>query len=97
MTNVIDALGANPGVYVLVTLRSDASMIGQDQVDGDPEATGLPSDATTTPDANKFPTGTDATYAALVDSFANSPLRALRRSPTSRAATSSRTARSRPR
>jgi hypothetical protein len=73
MTTVIDALAANPGLYVLVSLRSDASMIGQDQVDGDPEATGLPSDATTTPDANKFPTGTDATYAALVDSFANAP------------------------
>jgi hypothetical protein len=71
MTSVIEAIGANPGVYVLVTLRSDASMIGQDTVDGDPEATGLPSDATTTPNATEFPTGTDATYVALVDSFAN--------------------------
>jgi hypothetical protein len=57
---------------VLVTVRSDASMIGQDMVDGDPEATGLPSDATTTPDAAKFPTGTDAVYRALVDTFAHS-------------------------
>jgi hypothetical protein len=72
MTNVINAIGQNPGVYVLVTLRSDASMIGQDTVDGDPEATGLPSDATTTPSAANFPTGTDAVYRALVDTFKNS-------------------------
>ncbi|HEY6460274.1 MAG TPA: cellulase family glycosylhydrolase [Polyangiaceae bacterium] len=71
MTGVIKAIGANPGVYVLVTLRSDVSMIGQDQTDGDPEATGLPSDATSTPDKTKYPTGTDAVYQALVDSFAN--------------------------
>jgi hypothetical protein len=73
MTNVVDAIGSHAGVYVLVTLRSDASMIGQDQVDGDPEATGVPSDSTTTPDKTKFPTGTDATYVALVDSFAQAP------------------------
>ena len=72
MTNVINALIANPNVYVLVTLRSDASMIGQDTADGDPEATGLPSDSTTTPNKTSFPTGTDATYVALVDAFANS-------------------------
>jgi hypothetical protein len=60
MTNVIDSIGAHAGVYVLVTLRSDTSMTGQDTVDGDPEATGLPSNAT------------DPTYVALVDSFANS-------------------------
>ena len=72
MTNVINAIGAHPNVYVLVTLRSDGSMIGQDQVDGDPEATGLPSDSTTTPNATSYPTGSDATYIALVDSFANS-------------------------
>jgi hypothetical protein len=71
MTGVIEALGKNAGVYVLVTLRSDVSMIGQDTVDGDPEATGLPSDSTTTPDANMFPTGTDAVYQALVDTFAH--------------------------
>ena len=71
MTGVIDALGTHPGVYVLVTLRSDASMIGQDSAN-DPEATGLPSDTTTTPNATTYPTGTDATYVALVDSFASS-------------------------
>jgi Cellulase (glycosyl hydrolase family 5) len=71
MTDVIQAIGANPNVYVLVTLRSDASMIGQDTADGDAEATGLPSDATTTPDKTKYPTGTDATYVALVDTFAH--------------------------
>ena len=72
MTKFIDSIGAHPNVYILVTLRSDESMIGQDQDDGDPEATGLPSDATTTPDKTKFPTGTDAAYTALVDAFANS-------------------------
>jgi hypothetical protein len=72
MTNVIKAIGANAGVHVLVTLRSDASMIGQDTVDGDPEATGLPSDSTTTPNATLWPTGTDAVYVALVDAFASS-------------------------
>jgi hypothetical protein len=71
MVNVINAIGANKGVYVLVTLRSDASMIGQDTVHGDPEATGLPSDSMTTPNATMFPTGTDAVYVALVDAFAN--------------------------
>jgi hypothetical protein len=73
MTNVINALGANPNVYVLVTLRSDPSMIDEDTVDGnDAEATGLPSDSTTTPDPTAYPTGTDATYVALVDTFAHS-------------------------
>jgi hypothetical protein len=71
MTNVINALSANAGVYVLVTLRSDASMIGLDTGSNDPEATGLPSDSTTTPNKTSFPTGTDATYVALVDTFAN--------------------------
>ena len=71
MTAVVNAITANPGVHVLVTLRSDASMIGQDETDGDPEATGLPSSAATTPNATSFPSGTDATYVALVDSFAN--------------------------
>jgi len=70
--NAIKAMGAHPGVYVLVTLRSDLSMIGHDEDDGDPEATGLPSDATTTPDETKFPTGTDAVYEAMVDAFADS-------------------------
>jgi hypothetical protein len=72
MTNVITTIGANPGVYVLVTLRSDASMIGRDTADRDPEATGLPSDSSTTPNASKYPTGTDAVYVALVDTFAAS-------------------------
>ena len=71
MTNVINAIGTYPGAYVLVTLRSDASMIGQFQA-SDPEATGLPSDSTTTPDKAKFPNGTDPVYQALVDTFANS-------------------------
>lgn len=71
MTNVIHALATHPGVHVLVTLRSDGSMIGQDTADGDPEATGLPSDSTTTPSATTYPTGTDALYQALVDTFAN--------------------------
>jgi hypothetical protein len=72
MTNVINALLAHPNVYVLVTLRSDLSMIGQDTADGDAEATGLPSDGTTTPNKAAYPTGTDATYVALVDAFAHS-------------------------
>ncbi|HYQ05342.1 MAG TPA: cellulase family glycosylhydrolase [Polyangiaceae bacterium] len=69
MTHVIEAIGAHPNTYVLVTLRSDASMVGQDP--GDKEPTGMPSDATNTPDKTKFPTGTDAVYIALVDSFAH--------------------------
>jgi Cellulase (glycosyl hydrolase family 5) len=72
MTNVIDAIAANPNVHVLVTLRSDASMIGQDTTDGDAEATGLPSDSTSTPNASTFPAGTDPVYAALVDTFGSS-------------------------
>jgi hypothetical protein len=55
----------------LVALRSDASMVGQDNEHGDPEATGIPSDSTTTPDKAKFPTGTDALYVALVNAFKN--------------------------
>jgi Cellulase (glycosyl hydrolase family 5) len=72
MTNVINAIGANAGVYVLVTLRSDASMILYDTTGADKEATGLPSNSTNTPDKTKYPTGTDAVYVALVDTFANS-------------------------
>jgi hypothetical protein len=71
MTNVIKSVGNFPGTYVLVTVRSDPSMIGYDTDDGDAEATGLPSSAATTPDKTQFPTGTDATYVALVDAFAN--------------------------
>ncbi len=72
MTSVVDAIGTHPGVYVLVTLRSDGSMIGQDTADGDAEATGIPSDSTTTPNATTYPTGTDAVYEGLVTSFASS-------------------------
>ncbi len=57
MSGVIKAIGANPDVYVLISLRSDASMIGQDMADGDPEATGLPSDSTTTPRQDLVPHG----------------------------------------
>jgi hypothetical protein len=57
MTNVIDSLVANPGVYVLVTLRSDKTM----QNYGTDDATFLPTNAT------------DSVYQALVDTFANSP------------------------
>jgi Cellulase (glycosyl hydrolase family 5) len=83
MTGVIQSILAHPDVYVLVTLRSDASMIGQDTADGDPEATGLPSDSMTTPNATMFPTGTDATYVALVDTFgtANNVLFGLTNEP----------------
>ena len=57
MTDVINAIGANPNVFVLVTLRSDTSMA----TSGGGEATYVPT------------TKTDATYTALVDSFANAP------------------------
>jgi hypothetical protein len=70
VTNVVEALGKNAGVYVLLTLRSDASMILG--ASGNTEPTGIPSDAQTTPDAMKYPTGTDAVYVALVDAFAHS-------------------------
>jgi hypothetical protein len=71
MTTVIESIGTHAGVYVLVTLRSDASMIDEDTGSGDGEATGVPSDATTSPNTTQFPSGTDAVYTALVDSFAN--------------------------
>ncbi len=72
MTNVIDSVGTYPGVYVLLTLRSDGSMIDENTGSGDAEATGLPSDSSSTPNASLYPTGTDAVYVALVDAFANS-------------------------
>jgi hypothetical protein len=56
MTNVINALGANPNVYVLVTLRSDVSMPKWNNND----ATGYPT------------ASTDSVYRGLVDTFANS-------------------------
>jgi|GEM_PF-680774 len=68
MTQVIDSLGASRA-QVLVTLRTDDSFVGQDP--GDPEPTGVPSRASNTPDATNYPTGTDAVYTAIVDSFAN--------------------------
>ncbi len=69
MTDVINTLGSNPNVYVLVTLRTEKSMIDQDPEN--PEATNVPSDSTTTPDAINYPNGTDDVYRALVDTFAN--------------------------
>lgn len=54
MTAVIDSVSGFPGVYALVTLRSDVTMTCAD------DATCVPTNAT------------DATYTALVDTFANS-------------------------
>jgi hypothetical protein len=71
MLDVVSAIGKHEGVYVLLALRSDQSMIGQDTQHGNPEATGIPSDSKTTPDKAKFPTGTDALYIALVNAFKN--------------------------
>lgn len=71
MVDALRSIGKHPGIYVLLVLRSDQSMIGQDMQHGDPEATGIPSDASTTPDKGKFPTGTDAVYVSLVDTFKN--------------------------
>jgi hypothetical protein len=63
MTNAINyILTTYPNVYVLLTLRSDGSMIDEDSSSGDAEATGLPA----------FP-GTSATYKALVDAFGSKP------------------------
>jgi hypothetical protein len=69
MTEAINAMLAYPNTYVLVTLRSDGSMILHDEEHGNPEATGLPSDSTNTPNAAEFPDGTDAVYRALVQTF----------------------------
>ena len=74
MTRVITSIPSNlPDVYVLVTLRSDASMIDEctKGVNNctNPEATGVPSSRANTPDSINFPDGTDDTYKALVDSF----------------------------
>jgi len=57
MEDVINALGAYPGVYVLVTLRSDTSMNNCNSDD----AVCIPADST------------DAVYNALVDSFKDRP------------------------
>jgi len=71
MVNLIHTMTGHAGVFVLVTVRSHASMILQDTIHGDAEATGIPSDSTTSPDKAKYPTGTDAMYISLVDTFAN--------------------------
>ena len=55
-TNAINFLGSYPNVHVLVTLRSHSSMT---ETDAGNEATYIPTSAT------------DATYRALVDTFAN--------------------------
>lgn len=67
MIDVIKNMGSHEGVYVLVVVRSDESMIGH--FAGGPEPTGIPSDSKTTPDKAKFPNGTDDLYKALVNSF----------------------------
>ena len=60
MTSLIDAIGGYPNTYVLITLRSEASMVNasnaQCAMGGD--------DSVCIPTA-----GTDATYKALVDTF----------------------------
>lgn len=71
MVDAIKSFGANPKTYVLVTLRTDKSMIVGDS--GNPEATAMPSDATNSPDKTAYPTGTDAVYKALVNDFKDSP------------------------
>jgi cellulase (glycosyl hydrolase family 5) len=63
MTDVIHALGAIPGTYVLVTLRSDASM-----VDTSGGSCGHNDDAVCLPT-----NATDDTYRALVDTFKDAP------------------------
>lgn len=73
MVDAIRYIGTFPGTYVLVVVRSDRSMIGHDFEHGNPEATGMPSDAATSPDEAAFPRGTDAVYEALVDDFKDSP------------------------
>jgi hypothetical protein len=73
MVDAIKSIGTFPNTYALVLVRSDRSMIGHDEQHGNPEATGIPSNATTTPDKNAFPNGTDDVYEALVDDFKDSP------------------------
>ena len=63
MTSVVNALGAHPGVYVLVTVRSDTTMVepgGATCGQGD-DAVCLPTNAT------------DDVYRALVQSFQDAP------------------------
>lgn len=63
MTNVIEHLGTFPGTYVLVTLRSDTSM-----VDPDGNVCGQGDDAICLPSSQ-----TDDVYRALVDTFQDAP------------------------
>ena len=60
MTNIIDAIGTHPNVYVLVTLRSDSSMVNGSNTQcahGGDDAVCIPTN------------NTDAVYQAIVDSF----------------------------
>lgn len=60
MTNIINAAGAHANTYVLVTLRSDASMVNganQQCANGGDDAVCIPTNAT------------DAVYQAIVDTF----------------------------
>jgi hypothetical protein len=63
MTNVINAFGTYPGTYVLVTLRSDTSMVNTDG-----STCGQGDDAVCLPS-----TATDEVYRELVASFASAP------------------------
>ena len=64
MTSFIEAIGAHPNTYVLVTLRSEASMVNAQNAQcahGGDDAVCIPT------------SGTDATYKALVDTFKDKP------------------------
>ncbi len=63
MTNVINAIGGYAGTYVLVTLRSDTTMVNTDG-----SVCGQGDDAVCLPSS-----GTDDVYRALVSSFASAP------------------------
>ena len=56
MTNVINAIGAYPNVHVLVTLRSDKSMIGEVPAET-PRRPGFPRTARPLPTRPRFPPG----------------------------------------
>ena len=61
-----------PDVYVLVTLRSDASMIGAGHGRRrSPRRRACRRTARRPRTSTQYPTGTDATYVALVDTFAH--------------------------
>ncbi|HEY3822440.1 MAG TPA: cellulase family glycosylhydrolase [Polyangiaceae bacterium] len=64
MTSFIEAIGAYPNTYVLITLRSEASMVNASNAQcaaGGDDAVCIPT------------SGTDATYKALVDTFKDKP------------------------